>query len=572
MTEADGDGHADSASMRFVLDPAHDDCKAVTAQVKREMREEEAESDRVKLELLRDPTDGVETLKAIRREMPAWIAYARFGHLSKFIVRRPDVWPRLRQAGLLDTFVSSIINAPVGVRAEKVCFDVVLPSLSVDQPRWSRCLPIIGHILRTLLDSDDDEDRAAKDRVRARVPQIVKRLAKHRRVEMAGAHDMGIAVSTCTFLWSLQMSLFDGKHRRVTFSRTGLTLRGIAEVAPDVVVIAVHVQTVFAEMRSQTAARMLWTTVIGPKVMLGDGLVRQHASETYAKLLAIIPARLERCVRYIVPAKATIADAARLALTVELASSVIGHITLQVRLPPEPAPDCRFDAKLLLDAARLGFQLRHLVPTISNEEENVDSQLIEPIAECTRMALNVVTMHLYTTTTAASLADGAVGSLAWAEGAIAMHGLLEVAAVYVRGLIGGNEGGQGVGSMEEHTLAILVTFARAVPAYSPIVKAACQRKIPHLTRTILQPMFADKRLFYNIHPSFLDSLPCVLMMKWIDLIEAFELEVELHQPEPPACWARGCQATAWDAAARQSQCGGCRVALFCSKICARRCV
>ena len=57
------------------------------------------------------------------------------------------------------------------------------------------------------------------ERVRARVPQIVKRLAKHRRLEMAGAHDMGIAQSTCTFLWSLQVSLFDGKHRCVTHLR-----------------------------------------------------------------------------------------------------------------------------------------------------------------------------------------------------------------------------------------------------------------------------------------------------------------------------------------------------------------
>ena len=114
------EGRGDPASMRFTFDPAHDGCKAVSARVKREMDEEDAESDRVKRELLRDPTDGLETLAIIRRELPAHSAYARCLHLGNLLVRAPGLWPKLYSDGLLETYVDAIIDAPVGVRAEKV--------------------------------------------------------------------------------------------------------------------------------------------------------------------------------------------------------------------------------------------------------------------------------------------------------------------------------------------------------------------------------------------------------------------------------------------------------------------
>ena len=81
------------------------------------------------------------------------------------------------------------------------------------QPRWNTCVTLVGYILRQL--GDDARDRAAKAKIRALVPRIVSRLADHRLAEMVGAHDMGVGASVCTFLWSLEVSLFNGKDGSV---------------------------------------------------------------------------------------------------------------------------------------------------------------------------------------------------------------------------------------------------------------------------------------------------------------------------------------------------------------------
>lgn len=285
--------------------------------------------------------------------------------------------------------------------------------------------------------------------------------------------------------------------------------------------------------------------------MLGDGLLKSHAPALYAELIAIVPARIKRYLQLYDVKKARMADAARLALALDAASQLIGHVTISADKPPQPADETRFDSKLILDAGRLGFQLRKRPPVILNAEENAFQDLIDPITNCATIALMIIGMQLFAT------------PFSWAEAAICSNGLLEVAAVVSRSIVAE---GVAARSIEWHDRAIgsVLTFVGAIAQRNDAVADACAAKLPHLCATILQPLFDDEMRVFNVNPTTNDPMTRT-MRTWLFFVERLELDVafDLHRPKPPSCWARDCDA---DGSARPpQQCAGCRIATFCSR-------